>query len=287
MKLEVTPEETARRIRSASTVRPRLGLVLGSGLGGVVGSVESDACFSYAELPGFARSRVAGHAGELILGRLGGAPVVVLAGRSHFYEGHDLQEVTFPIRVLHALGVRSVFLTNAAGGIRPGLDPGGWVMLTDHLNFMGANPLRGPGGPERFVDLSEVYSKRLRGLLRDAAVESGVVLQEGVYAAVPGPSYETPAEVRALERLGADLVGMSTVPEAIVARQCGMEVLGLSCVTNRAAGLGGTISHDEVLSMGRQVGSEAQRLIVAFAKIYADHETTRQGTPDDGGPRSA
>ncbi len=287
MKLEVTPEETARRIRSASTVRPRLGLVLGSGLGGVVGSVESDACFSYAELPGFAPSRVAGHAGELILGRLGGASVVVLSGRSHFYEGHDLQEVTFPIRVLHALGVRSVFLTNAAGGIRPGLDPGGWVMLTDHLNFMGANPLRGPGGAERFVDLSEVYSKRLRGYLRDAAVESGVVLQEGVYAAVPGPSYETPAEVRALERLGADLVGMSTVPEAIVARQCGMEVLGLSCVTNRAAGLGGTISHDEVLSMGRQVGSEAQRLIVAFAKIYADHETTRQGTPDDGGPRSA
>jgi purine-nucleoside phosphorylase len=205
----------------------------------VMEAVVSEACFSYEELPGFVPSRVPGHRGELMIGQLGGAPVAVLSGRAHYYEGHDLHTVTFPMRVLSALGVRSVLLTNAAGGIRPGLEPGDWVALTDHLNFIGTNPLRGPGGAERFVDLSEVYSPLLRGFLRHAADQTGLKLQEGVYAAVSGPSYETPAEVRALARLGADLVGMSTVPEAIVARQCRMDVAGLSCVTNKAAGLGG------------------------------------------------
>jgi len=278
MKHRVTPEESARWIGGSTTIRPVLGMVLGSGMGAVVEAVRSEACFSYEELPGFTPSQVPGHRGELMIGQLGGAPVAVLSGRAHYYEGHDLQTVTFPMRVLSALGARSVLLTNAAGGIRPGLEPGGWVALTDHLNFIGTNPLRGPGGAERFVDLSEVYSPRLRGFLRQAADQIGLQLQEGVYAAVSGPSYETPAEVRALGRLGADLVGMSTVPEAIVARQCRMEVAGLSCVTNKAAGLGGSISHDEVLAIGQQVASEGQRLITCFARIYAGNETTGAGT---------
>jgi purine-nucleoside phosphorylase len=283
MNYPLKPEEAARRIRGSTTTRPLLGLVLGSGLGTVVEAVRSEACFSYEELPGFVPSRVPGHRGELMIGQLGGAPVAVLSGRAHYYEGHDLHTVTFPMRVLSTLGVRSVLLTNAAGGIRPGLEPGDWVALTDHLNLIGANPLRGPGGAERFVDLSEVYSPRLRGFLRQAADQTGLKLQEGVYAAVSGPSYETPAEVRALGRLGADLVGMSTVPEAIVARQCRMDVVGLSCVTNKAAGLGGSISHDEVLAIGRRVASEAQRLITAFASLYAASEAIREGSPGDGG----
>ena len=176
-----------------------------------------------------------------------------------------------------------MLLTNAAGGIRPDLVPGAWVTLTDHINGMGANPLRGPGGIDRFVDLSEVYAPRLRGYLRQAAIGCGLNLQEGVYLAVAGPSYETPAEVRAMARWGADLVGMSTVPEAIVARQCGMEVVGLSCVTNRAAGLGGAISHEEVLEVGRRVGREAVGLIAGFARIYGDHERSGQGTVGDRG----
>ncbi len=274
------PDETARLIRERASIRPALGIVLGSGLGAVVGGVSSPVRLAYADLPGFGQSQVPGHAGELVMGTLGDAPVVVLSGRTHFYEGYDLREVTFPIRVLKAIGVGSVLLTNAAGGIRPGLEPGSWVALTDHLNFIGANPLRGPGGVERFVDLSEVYSTRLRVLLGRAAVEADVPLEEGIYAAVSGPSYETPAEVRALGRLGADLVGMSTVPEAIVARQCALEVAGLSCVTNRAAGLGGVISHDEVLGIGRRVASEAIRLLTAFARLHAANETTREGPAD-------
>ncbi|MGE3311724.1 MAG: purine-nucleoside phosphorylase [Limisphaerales bacterium] len=276
------PGETAHLIRERTSLRPALGIVLGSGLGAVAGAVARSVRLPYADLPGFARSRVPGHAGELILGHLGGAPVAVFSGRIHFYEGYEFRETTFPVRVLKALGARSLLLTNAAGGIRPGLEPGCWVALADHINFIGANPLRGPGGAERFLDLSEVYSRRLRAMLEQAAAEEGVPLVEGVYAAVSGPSYETPAEVRALARLGADLVGMSTVPEAIVARQCALEVAGLSCVTNRAAGLGGVITHEEVLGVGRQVASEAIRLLTAFARIhaYAANDTTREAPPD-------
>lgn len=275
MKRRAIPEDTARLIRGSTATRPLLGVVLGSGLGAVVKGVEAEATFPYDELPGLVRSRVPGHAGELMIGRLGGAPVAVLCGRIHYYEGHDLAEVTFPMRVLAALGIRSVVLTNAAGGIRPDLMPGSWAMVVDHLNLIGANPLRGPGGAGRFVDLSEVYSARLQTWMRAAAGEVGMTLHEGVYAAVSGPSYETPAEVRALGRLGADLVGMSTVPEAIVARHCGLEVAGLSCVTNRAAGLGGVISHDEVMAIGARVAGEGLRLLTAFARIYAGNDATR------------
>jgi purine-nucleoside phosphorylase len=279
----VSPGEAAGVVLAASGLRPALGCVLGSGLGEAVRTLEVEARIPYGSIPGFRPGGVPGHAGEWLMGRWDGVPVAVLAGRIHYYEGYDPGQVTFPIRVLAAAGVRAVLLTNAAGGIRAGLEPGSWVAISDHLNLLGANPLRGPGGAERFVDLSEVYAPRLRGLLRRAGGEAGVVVSEGVYAAVAGPSYETPAEVRALGVLGADVVGMSTASEAIVARQCGLEVAGLSCVTNRAAGLGGAISHEEVLAVGRRVGGEASRLLAAFARFYGEDESTRQGTPGGGG----
>ncbi len=261
--------DSADVVRRHADLQPRLGLVLGSGFGAVARAVRDAVVIEGKAVPGFVLPTVPGHPGKLILGRLGEETVAVLAGRPHFYEGHDLATVTFPIRVLAALGVRTVLLTNAAGGIRPDLAPGDFVALTDHLNLIGDNPLRGPGGSERFVDLSEVYGPRPRKWLHEAAAQTPVALKEGVYAAVAGPSYETPAEVRALARLGADLVGMSTVPEAIVARQCGLSVAGLSCVTNRAAGLGGAISHDEVLAIGRRVADTATPFLTHFASAHA------------------
>lgn len=272
MRTGADPGAAGRVLREAAVTPPVLGIVLGSGLGAVAEAVDTEARLPYAALPGFVSGGVVGHAGECRLGRLGGTGVVVLCGRAHYYEGFDWDQVTFPIRALAALGVEAVLLTNAAGGIRSDLEPGTWVVLTDHINAMGANPLRGPGGVERFVDLSQVYSARLRSLLLRAGADRGLRLREGVYAAVSGPSYETPAEVRALATWGADLVGMSTVPEAIVARQCGLAVAGLSCVTNRAAGLGGTISHEEVLAVGRRVGGEATALLTEFARLYGSPE---------------
>jgi purine-nucleoside phosphorylase len=257
------------RVRERCALEPTLGIVLGSGFASVCSQIEPGADWSYSELPGFAETVVPGHAGRLILGHLGGVAVAVLAGRAHYYEGHGFQAVTHPVRVLAALGAKCLILTNAAGGIRPGLKPGDLVILSDHLNFMGDHPLRGCRAPTGFIDLSEVYDCGLRHLLRAAGSELGLNLEEGVYAAVSGPSYETPAEIRAYGRLGADLVGMSTVPEAIVARQCGLRVAGLSCVTNLAAGLGGRISHPEVLELAKQSGPLAARLLVEFCRRYA------------------
>lgn len=262
-------QDCVARIRERSPLVPDLGIVLGSGFAHAASRVSAHAEWSYSELPGFAAASVPGHAGRLIFGDLEGVPVAVLAGRAHYYEGHDLATVTFPIRVLSALGIRCLLLTNAAGGIRPGLKPGDLVILSDHLNFMGANPLRGGRTPTGFVDLSEVYDLELRRRLRGAGDDLGFHLEEGVYAAVDGPSYETPAEIRAFARLGADLVGMSTVPEAIVARHCGLRVAGLSCVTNLAAGLGGRISHQEVLALAAQSGPRAARLLQAFVRRLA------------------
>jgi purine-nucleoside phosphorylase len=206
-----------------------------------------------------------------LIGRLAGTAVAVLSGRAHFYEGHPMETVTFPMRVLAALGVRDVLLTNAAGGINRRFRPGDFMMLTDHINLMGANPLRGPvtAGRARFVDLSEVYGTGLRRVLQRAARAAKASLRTGVYLAVSGPSYETPAEIRAFARLGADAVGMSTVPEAIVARQCGLGVAGLSCITNLAAGLArAPISHAEVLEIGARVKHQASALLEAFASFY-------------------
>jgi purine-nucleoside phosphorylase len=250
---------------------PRMGIVLGSGLGAVADAIESAILISYAEIPHFPQSTVVGHSGRIVAGLLGGEPVIAMQGRVHFYEGYLPQQVTFPMRVLGLLGLRAVVLTNAAGGIAEGYRIGQLVALADHINLMGFNPLVGPNEPRfavgagaglRFFDMTEAYSKSLRALARESAEAEGFDLAEGVYLAVPGPSFETPAEIRAFRSLGATLVGMSTVPETIVARHMGIEVLGISCVTNLAAGLGATqLSHEEVFAAGRQVEHRLARLL--------------------------
>ena len=265
--------EVHRVIRARSSIQPRLGIILGSGFGVVVDAVRAEVVLPFSDLPGLASCTVPGHAAKLVLGELSGMEVAIWSGRLHYYEGHSWDAVTLPIRVLHLLGASSVLLTNAAGGIREDLVPGDFVALSDHLNFMGGNPLRGPGASQRFVDLSQVYCPRLRSLLRQAGGEEGIDVKEGVYLAVGGPSYETPAEIRAFRAWGADLVGMSTVPEAIVARHCGMAVAGLSCVTNKAAGLGGAISHGEVLDVGRQSADRAVRLLGGFVRRLHESES--------------
>jgi len=263
------PTRAARWIRRQSPIQPHLGIVLGSGFGPVADALADAVHLPYADLPGFAVGSVVGHAGRLILGEWHGLPVAVLSGRAHFYEGHHWPEVLFPVRVLAELGIRELLLTNAAGGIRRGFKPGDFMILTDHINFMGANPLRGPVSPgrARFVDLSGVYDSTLQLRLAAAARSAGIRPRKGIYIAVSGPSFETPAEIRAYRTLGADAVGMSTVPEAIVARECGIRVAGVSCITNVAAGLPGgnaELSHQEVLDTAREVAPRASRLISEF-----------------------
>ncbi len=250
---------------------PRIGIVLGSGLGAAADAIADPAIIPYAEIPHFPQSTVEGHSGRIVAGLLGGAPCVIMQGRVHFYEGYSPSQVTFPLRVLGALGLRAVVLTNAAGGIQEGYRIGQLVAVADHINLMGFNPLNGPNEPRfafqpnaglRFFDMTEAYSKRLRSLAKAAAEAEGFSLEEGVYLAVPGPSFETPAEIRAFRSLGATLVGMSTVPETIVARHMGLEVLGISCVTNLAAGLSAKLlSHQEVFEAGRQVEHRLARLL--------------------------
>jgi purine-nucleoside phosphorylase len=258
---------------------PSVGLVLGSGLGAVADAVANPVFIPYAEIPHFPQSTVEGHSGRIVAGLLGGVPVIVMQGRVHSYEGYTPQQVTFPMRVLGMLGVRAVVLTNAAGGIQQGYHVGQLVTLSDHINHMGWNPLTGPNEPRfavrkgaglRFFDMTEAYSKALRTLAKEAATEEGFALEEGVYLATPGPCFETPAEIRAFRALGATLVGMSTVPETIVARHMGIEVLGLSCVTNLAAGLGATqLSHEEVSETGRQVEQRLAGLLKRLAPKLA------------------
>jgi purine-nucleoside phosphorylase len=253
---------------------PAVGVVLGSGLGAVAEAISQPTLISYGEIPHFPQSTVIGHSGRIVAGLFAGTPVIVMQGRVHYYEGYTPAQVTFPMRVLGALGVRAVLLTNAAGGIDGDYRIGQLVALADHINFMGFNPLVGPNEPRfaaipgaglRFFDMTEAYSKSIRSLARQAAQEEGFQLTEGVYLAVPGPSFETPAEIRAFRSLGATLVGMSTVPETIVARHMGLQVFGISCVTNLAAGLGATeLSHEEVFAAGRQV---EHRLAGLFERI--------------------
>lgn len=268
-------QETAQAIREKLGPIPPIALVLGSGLNSLVDGLAERLTIPYAGIPHFPAPSVAGHAGNLVAGHLDGARLLVLQGRFHSYEGHELDVVTFPIRVLQFLGVRTLILTAATGGIRAELRPGNIVCLADHLNLLGVNPLRGVHderlGP-RFPDMTEVYSKRLRNLARDEAKRLGINLISGVYACLPGPSYETPAEIRMLNTLGADVVGMSTVPEAIVARQAGMEVLAFALVTNAAAGVAGTpISHKEVLEAGRKatpiLGKLIRRVVLKLSGI--------------------
>ncbi len=272
-------DPAARRLLRSTTLRPTLAIVLGSGFQSVTERVEIAREFPYRTLPGFPRPSVGGHAGCLLAGRLAGVPVWILSGRAHYYEGGDLAEVTAPIRTMAAVGVRDVLLTNAAGGIRKGFRPGEFMLIRDHINLMGANPLRGPAvaGRERFVDLTRAYDDRLAGLIRRAArrlrPRLPLPLREGVYLAVSGPSYETPAEIEAFRRLGADAVGMSTVPEVIVARERGMAVAAISGITNLAAGRGNpSLSHADVLGAGRRMGSGAAALLVQFAQLYAEDQ---------------
>jgi purine-nucleoside phosphorylase len=248
---------------------------LGSGFDHVLSELRVDAEMPYGRLPGFPPTGVSGHAGKLLIGHLGGTPVMVLSGRAHYYEGHSMALVTFAVRALAAYGIRDLLLTNAAGGVNRSLRPGDFMMLSDHINLMGANPLRGgpvPGLP-RFVDLTCAYDQGLRQLLRQAGRECGLKLRTGTYLAVCGPSYETPGEIRAFARLGADAVGMSTVPEAIVARQCGLNVAAVSCITNLAAGRSRKgLSHEEVLETAERVKKVAAQLLKNFAKLYGqDH----------------
>jgi purine-nucleoside phosphorylase len=261
----------AAKIKKLSRLRPTLGIVLGSGFHHVLTALEVEARIPYSSIPGFPPMGVQGHSGEIYFGHLGGTPVVVLSGRAHFYEGHTMERVTFAVRALAASGVRDLLLTNAAGGLNRRFRAGDFMVLADHINLMGTNPLRGPAIPglPRFVDLSQVYNPALGALLLKAGRASGAKVHRGVYLAVSGPSYETPAEIRAFARLGADAVGMSTVPEAIAARQCGLNVAGMSCITNLAAGVSKSpLSHEEVLETAERVKTVAAGLLEHFAKLY-------------------
>ena len=250
-------EHATRVIRSRISVEPRIALVLGSGLGGFADDFEEAVSIPYEDIPGFVRSTAQGHAGRLVVGKIDSVPVVAMQGRVHYYEGYSLEEVTFAVRTFGLLGVKTLVLTNAAGGINVQLTQGALMVISDHLNLMGVNPLRGANderfGP-RFPDMSAVYSRELQELVINEAKAIGVEVRRGIYGALSGPSYETPAEIHLLRNLGADAVGMSTVPEAIVARHMGLEVLGISCITNMAAGISDEpINHEEVMETGNRV----------------------------------
>lgn len=264
MQKQTSIEETLAFLRERITRAPAAILVLGSGLGGLAEEVIDPVRIPYEEIPGFPRSTVIGHAGALVVGIWEGVEVAVMQGRFHLYEGWDPGAVALPIRALHSLGARTLLLTNAAGGVRPGLKPGDLMLITDHLNLMGRNPLVGPvsGAEERFPDMTQAYDRAFVDVADEVALQLRIRLERGVYAAMLGPSYETPAEVRMLARLGADAVGMSTVPEVLVARALGLRVLGLSCITNLAAGIGHErLSHEEVMEVGQRVRERLASLV--------------------------
>jgi purine-nucleoside phosphorylase len=255
-------EAAADYVRSRSDVRPRVGLILGSGLNPLAEAVESADVIPYGEIPNFPRPSVEGHVGQLVLGQLQQQPVIVMQGRVHFYEGHPIQQVVFPVRVMQVMGIEFLIVTNAAGGLNPDFHPGELMLITDHINFMGMtgnNPLFGPNDPTlgpRFPDMSQAYDPELRQIARQVADEEDIPLREGVYAGLAGPSFETPAEIRFLRLIGADAVGMSTVPEVTVARHGRIRVLGISGISNVAIDMpadGQEASHEEVLAAGRQI----------------------------------
>ena len=258
-------EHAARTIRARISIEPRIALVLGSGLGGFADDFEDAVRIPYEEIPGFPRSTVEGHEGRLVAGKIDGVPVFAMQGRVHYYEGYALEEVTFPVRTFKLLGIKTLVLTNAAGGINVQLTQGALMVISDHVNLMGDNPLRGPNderfGP-RFPDMSAVYSPALQELVIEESKSIGVEVRRGIYGGLSGPSYETPAEIHLLRNLGADAVGMSTVPEAIVARHMDMEVLGISCITNMAAGISDEpIDHAEVMATGDRVRGTFTQLL--------------------------
>lgn len=265
-------------IRSKMVAQPRIAVVLGSGLGAFAAVLDGSIAIPYRDIPAWPESTAIGHAGQLVFGRIGGLNIAVMSGRSHFYEGYGPAQVVFGVRVLRRLGVRTIVFTNAAGGINLSYAQGGLVLISDHINLQGFNPLIGPNddalGP-RFPDMSDAYSATLRSIAKATAAELGIQMAEGVYAAMSGPSYETPAEIRFLRTIGADLVGMSTVPEVIVANHMGMRCLAISCVTNMAAGiLPQKIHHEEVLETGRRVRDTLIGLLTALLPRLEDGQTT-------------
>lgn len=265
----------AKWILSKTRLRPKIALVLGSGLGAFADELARPVRIPYEKIPGFPRSTIEGHAGYLVIGEVGNVPVAAMQGRAHFYEGYSAREVVFPMRAFGLLGIRAAILTNAAGAINREYRQGALVVIRDHLNFQGTNPLIGPNderfGP-RFPDMSEAYFKPYRAMARAEAQKLGIAVHEGIYAGLTGPSFETPAEIRYFQMTGADLVGMSTVPEVIVARHMGIRALGISCVTNMAAGiLDQPISHREVLETGERVKAQFVALLRAvIPRIAAD-----------------
>ena len=258
-------EEAGKFISTKSALRPAIAIVLGSGLGDFADEVSDAVQIDFPAIPHFSRSTAAGHAGRLVVGKVAGCPVIVMQGRVHLYEGHAASHVAFPIRVFARLGVRAVILTNAAGGINLDYGQGSLVLIKDHINLQGQNPLVGMEDlrfGQRFIDMTEAYSRSYRRLALDAAKKLGIDVPEGVYVGLLGPSYETPAEIHFLRVIGADLVGMSTVPEVIAARQMGIKVLAISCVTNMAAGvLDKPLNHEEVLETGRRVAGQFKALL--------------------------
>jgi purine-nucleoside phosphorylase len=255
-------------IRSKSTLQPSVGVILGSGLGNVVDAVDIETSIPYGEIPGARASTVLGHQGRLILGHAKGTPIAMMQGRVHFYEGYEMQEVMFLSRVLGRLGIKKLIVTNAAGGINTDYVPGDLMLISDHINLMGVNPLRGPNVDDlgvRFPDMSDAYSESLREIAREVAAQLGVKVQEGVYLALSGPTYETPAEIRAFRVLGADAVGMSTAPEVIAMAHMQIPVLGISCITNMASGiLKQKLTHQEVMDTTMRVEKEFTSLVLAL-----------------------
>jgi purine-nucleoside phosphorylase len=266
-------QEAARLIRTRTSADVAVAIVLGSGLGAFAGDLAAPVEIPYNDIPGFARTTVEGHAGRLVIGRLNDVTVAAMQGRFHFYEGYSLEDVTFPIRVLKLLGVRTLVLTNAAGSLNVEFTPGSLMVISDHINLLGDNPLRGRNderfGP-RFPDLTSVYSPELQNIVIDAGNAMGLELRRGIYAALSGPSYETPAEIHMVRTLGADAVGMSTVPEAIVARHMGMNVVGISCITNLAAGVSNRpIDHGQVMQIGERVRGTFTELLKQVIPRFA------------------
>lgn len=263
-------KNSALFLKEKFSQQPKIGLILGSGLGILAEEIENPVKIPYGEIPDFPVSTVEGHAGQLVFGSLHGVSVVVMQGRFHFYEGYTMDKVTFPVRVMKELGIESLIVTNAAGGVNESFSPGDLMLISDHINNMGTNPLIGPNDAElgpRFPDLSEAYSRELRKTAKEVAKSLQINVQEGVYVGNTGPVYETPAEVRMLRSLGGDAVGMSTVPEVIVARHSGMNVLGISCISNMAAGiLDQPLSHDEVIETTEKVKATFLRYVKELVK---------------------
>ena len=261
-------QAAAQAIRARTDVVPQVGLILGSGLGGFADRLERPLAIEYGDIPHFPQSHVVGHHGRLVIGTRAGATCVAMQGRVHMYEGHSAQTVAFPARVLVALGAKILIITNAAGGLNPRWMPGTLMLIRDHIDLLRDHPLRGPNderlGP-RFPDMTTAYAPALRALVKEVAARESIELAEGVYVAMPGPCYETPAEVKMLQTLGADATGMSTVPEVVVARHMGARVIGVSCITNQAAGItGAALSHDEVTETATRVRSTFEGLLDAI-----------------------